>query len=215
MWVRLNSNHNIVTKGVLQQYRKGDIVDLGRHIAEGWVKSGEATLLEAEADGKHFPATAGLLVRGYIGTDLRSRINTVGELRWAFAIDGLPEMLPFTETLILTPTFQPRLDRVVDGFNLLKRFQLAVPIRDYRLLALSVGTDEQREQAQKVLRDLRVPLRDTRLVFVKRCKTTNALLQQWSELVSTGMDERLAFLMAVYSTKPLVCDLPATWSNNG
>ena len=214
MYVRLNANKNIVTKGKMHQYKRGDIVDIGRQMAQEWVKAGEASLLNTSPDGKkrEVDPTAGVLALSGVGPDTRAYIDAIGKLHWAYASEGIPADLPFTETLILNPTFMPRVDLLVVGFNLLKKFQMAVPIRDYKLLASQIGTEAQREQAVAVLRDLRVPLRDTRLVFMRRCSATKDLMKLWSELTTAGQDERLAFMMAFYTVKPLVCDLPASWS---
>jgi len=99
-------------------------------------------------------------------------------------------------------------------FKLLQRWQVAIPLWNYETLAAQVGTEEERERTKAVIRDLRVPLRDTRLVFMRRCAQTRELTNVWREELTNSTDERLAFLRALYRIKPVICDLPASWTGN-
>ncbi|MFA5377693.1 MAG: hypothetical protein WC455_18225 [Dehalococcoidia bacterium] len=217
MFVRLNCNQNIVSKGVMHQYKKGDWVDVGRQWAQQWIAAGIATMLDTTSiDGKPLEPTAGILVRGSISHEMREQITKATNLQWAFVGDsGLIGWLPFTETLIYQATFMLRLDLLITGFNLLKKWQVAIPLWDYETLAANVGTELDREATKAVIRDLRVPLRDTRLIFVRRCGDTRRLLELWREGCAPENDERLAWMRAMYTVKPLVCDLPASWTGRG
>ena len=116
--------------------------------------------------------------------------------------------LPYPMTLLWNPKLRLRGELVPVGFHLLNTWQVAAPLWDYKELACHVGTDDDRECTQDVVRDLRMPLYDTRLIFVKRCGDTKALIDTWRE--EEG-DEKHAFLRALYKVKPLILALPVTW----
>ena len=217
MWVRLNCNQNIVTKGKMHQYKKGDWVDVGRQWAQQWIAGGIASALDlTAADGKPLEPTAGILVCGSINQETQDQITTATHLQFAFIPDGTAQnWLPFTETLIYKPSFVLRLDLLITGFNLLKKWQVVIPLWDYETLASGVGTEQDREATKAIVRDLRVPLRDTRLIFARRCSDTRKLMQLWRAGCVPGADERLAWMRAMYTVKPLVCDLPASWTGRG
>lgn len=211
MWVRLLNNQNIIRKGVMTHYKSGDWVSVGRHIAEQWIAGGCAVAIDQETLDQGVESTSGIAVRGTLPADWRGKIEQATSLQFAFfERDWMPE-LPFTETLIWTPTVEPRFDLLLTGFKLLKTWQVVVPLQDYTTLAANIGTAEDRERTESVIRDLRVPLRDTRLIYAKRCGTTRTLMRLWGDEMQHGGDERLAFLRALYAVKPLVCDVPASW----
>jgi len=64
---------------------------------------------------------------------------------------------------------------------------------------------------EEVIHDLRVPVYDTRVRFIRRNRTTERLMGLWYEERQQG--EALAFLRALgrVQPKPLICALPAEW----
>ncbi len=215
MWIRLRVQKNIVSHGQIKHYRPGDWVDIGRQIAQDWIAAGEAYSADAiEVEGG-LQSTSGIAVRGPLSDAWRERLDKTDGLKLAFyEADWTPE-LPFTETLIWHTSLELRLDLMKVGFNWLKKWQVVVPLYDYTTLAANVGTPAEREKTQAIIRDLRVPLRDTRLIFVRRCDDTRLLMKTWAEQTTPGFDERLAFLRALYTVKPVVCDTPASWVGRG
>jgi hypothetical protein len=83
---------------------------------------------------------------------------------------------------------------------------------DYNELAATVGTDEDRAKVKAVIRDLRVPLYDTRLIFARKTETTIRLFKEYNTELSNGMDDKLAFLLALYRVKPFLLPVPLTWT---
>lgn len=102
--------------------------------------------------------------------------------------------------------------RVSEGIRLLDRWEVAAPLMSYEVLARDIGTPEERERTQAVIRDLRVPVYETGLIFVKHTPDVQRLLRLWKEEDSPDGDTRLAFLRALYQVKPLVLALPITWA---
>ncbi len=216
MWVRLNVNKTVMLHGAPRHYLKGDWIDMGGLLARQWIAAGEA--VQADPATYTTVPTAGILARGAVNETLRAKLSAIGNMQMSFADGGAWPTLPFTETLLWTPEFEPRLDLIMVGFNLLKKWQIAVPLVNYETLACHVGTDEERAYTQGIIRDLRVPLRDPRLVFIRRSKATQRLIEVWrDELQRFGptTNEHLALLRAIYTVKPVVCDLPNSWTNNG
>lgn len=215
MWVRLKTAKNVLLAGTAVAYRPGDLVEVGKHRAREWVAAGDAEVWEIDT-GAANPPTAGIACYGGVAPTVRDRLAKVENLRMSFHEDAWP-LLAYSETLLWVPEFEPRMDHLMQGYNLLKRWQVAVPLWDYDVLARDVGSDEERVHTETVIRDLRVPLRDTRLVFVRRCPDTRRLVETWhaERARFPGGEDKLAFLRALYLVKPLVCDLPTVWTNRG
>lgn len=95
-------------------------------------------------------------------------------------------------------------------------FDLAVPMRPYHQLANAEGTEEERTLTAELIRDLRVPLYDTRLRFVGKTDDARELLAQWRRELKVCTCESkcgLAFLRALWRVKPRLLSLPAGWVN--
>ena len=213
MWVRLNTVKFIKQNGTLVQFQPGDWVRVGKHVGRDWIEWGDAD--EVDEQERVAGKTAGIVVRGSIPQLWHDRLAEVIRLRVACVDDAdAPFDLPFSECIIWTPDFELRPDLYAAGFSLLKVWQVAIPLLNYETLAADLGSEEEREATAEIIRDLRVPVRDTRLIFMRRCPDTARLLQRWHAERAGGGDERLAWLRAVYAEKPLVCDLPASWASN-
>jgi len=102
-------------------------------------------------------------------------------------------------------------ERIAEGFKLLETWEIAVPMFSYTTLASNIGTDEDREKTQAVVRDLRVPVYETGLMFLRHSDATEQLMRCWEDEEIPDGDPRLAFLRAVYQIKPLILALPVDW----
>ena len=96
--------------------------------------------------------------------------------------------------------------------HLLDTWEIIVPMWDYSELAAGIGTEEQRAKVKATVRDLRVPLYDTRLMFVRKTDSTERLFAEYNKELSAGMDDKLAFLLALYRVKPFIMPTPLTWT---
>jgi hypothetical protein len=94
------------------------------------------------------------------------------------------------------------------GFDFLARWEAAAPVWSYETLAADVATGPERERTQALVGDLRVPLYETGLLFVRDCEGGRALLKAWQ---AEDGEPRLAFLRALYRVKPLFLALPRSW----
>lgn len=124
--------------------------------------------------------------------------------------DSLP--LAFEKTLFVEAGTRVPFHLLNAAWHFLERWDAAVPLWRYGVLAADVGTTGERQATQAVIRDLRVLLHATELLFVRKNEAGQALLAAW--LAEEG-ERRLAFLRALYTVKPRLCVLPATWLLDG
>ena len=87
-------------------------------------------------------------------------------------------ILEFARTLLWSGV-NFRGDLLATGFGLLDTWELAAPLYSYETLARDVGDRRDREQTERVIHDLRVPVYDTRLMFIRRCHATRELVDEW------------------------------------
>lgn len=197
MWVRLKTIKYLSESGRQVTRYPGEWVQVGNQLARQWIASGDA-------DRPDMPDMQALPGCGIVLTSAKACARPPGSLELVHA--DQPE-LAFANTLVWSGV-NFRGDLLTTGFLLLNVWELAAPILSYTTLARDVGSDEDRAATLEVVRDLRVPVYDTRLMFFRRCSTTRRLIDTWHQEAG---DRSLAFLRALYRTKPLVCPLPTTW----
>lgn len=95
------------------------------------------------------------------------------------------------------------------GLRFVERWEAAAPLSTQ--LAGEIGSAADRALTLEAIRDLRVPVYASELLFVRRCPAGLALLEAWSAECASGGHPRLAFLRAVYRVKPRFLGLPRTW----
>jgi len=120
---------------------------------------------------------------------------------------------PYPRTLFLRGDVPVRLTLLPVGYQLLDRWEMVVPLYSYDTLASQIGSETDRERTKAVIRDLRVPVYDPRLMFLRRCRNVEALMGQWVQELREGGDEKLAFMRAMYRVKPQLCAVPASWTD--
>lgn len=119
--------------------------------------------------------------------------------------------LPWEKTLFVEPGTTVPFDLLNAAWHFLTRWDAAVPLWRYGETAEDVGTAKERKATKDIVRDLRVLLHSTELLFVRRNEAGQALVACWEEELQRGENQRLAFLRAVYQVKPRLCVLPVTW----
>jgi len=116
--------------------------------------------------------------------------------------------IPYARTLFWNSKLSLRAELYPAGVGLLERWEVAVPIPDYNTLAAHVGSEADRAYTQELIHDLRVPVYEPGVLFLRRCQAGFDLLAAWND--ESG-ERRLAFLRALYRAKPLVLALPSVW----
>lgn len=205
MWVQLLTVKNISVRGKSKTFHPGDWVDVGKHDAQLWISRNEACLPKIQ---DHFDVPidgAGILTNDI--SNIRQQLKGI-----QYPIEKFYEnepAIPYERTVIIDYRLKIRPVFVSIGLSLLNTWEIAAPIYDYDRLAVHVGTDEERQQTKEIIRDLRVPLYDIRLMFVKRTETTKQIFDEWTK--EPG-DRMLAFLRALYRNPCFILALPITWT---
>lgn len=211
VWVRL-----LVTKTVRNEHctferrMAGEWVEVQAGQAKLWVAADEAEILRADIRAKVVSfETCGVVITG---GDVEQGKETIHAQYSELAVQGGAPSLPYPQTLLWDTNTPLRTELMMVGFHRLTTgWQVAAPIWRYRRLANGIGTEEDRQRTQAVVHDLRMPVYDTGLVYVRRCPQTKALIDQWLAERKEGDSDKLAFLRALYVTKPIICALPVTW----
>ena len=202
MWIQLLQPKTIEKSGKSQRYNPGDWVDVGKHVALLWLSDSSAQIPEM-ADSGFDMSGAGIL------TDHKELLCTrlKDEAKRIEILEGAP-CLPFEKTILMDSALPLRASLIPVGISMLETWEIAVPLMDYKIMAINLGTDTEREQTKAVIRDLRVPVYDTRLMFVKRTQDTERLIDNWRNAGKSP----LAFLRELYKIKPFILALPCTWT---
>lgn len=203
VWVQLRSVKQIDRFGEKKMAHPGDWVAVGQQLATSWLADGSAWIPPqrvTELIGKDH----GIVVLNASAEMIKRSGET--EIR---AVESDRPRLEYPLTLLWHPQALLRHELLPVGFSLLKTWQVVCPLWDYETLACQVGSEEERERTKAVVKDLRVPLYDTNLIYVKRCGDTERLIDQWN---AEEGDEKLAFLRALYMVKPLILAVPITWT---
>ena len=198
VWVQAVTIYNLNEKGKLTVKHPGDWFELGKNDARNAAATGQIII--------HNPVYREALIPPESGVILRRQANfTYGDL--PVTVDERPS-LPYQKNMIWHPDFGLDVALIPIGLTLLEKWELAVPISDYNLLARDIGTKEEQDKTKELIHDLRVPVYDTRLIFARNCVAVEQLFELWSK--EQG-DERLSFLRCLYVVKPYVLALPSIW----
>jgi hypothetical protein len=202
MWVRLTTTKLVSIGGARRTYRPGDWVDVGKHDALTWLAAGDARL--PDDDMGPLVGDSGIMVYGG---------ETRPKLKGKVPMTTGGMTLPYPQTLLLRSGACIRENYIPIGFFLIEQWEIAAPLYDYEALAATIGTAEEQRRTRDVIRDLRVPIYNADTVFVRRARETQAFMVAWQGELSglPGGDVNLAFLRALYITKPLICALPVQW----
>lgn len=205
MWIQLKAPKQIDRGGRKVAFVAGDWVDIGEQLARSWLHDGSAWIPPERVQQLMFSG-CGIVALGPVPGEVQTMVQTNDKLSIKQADE--PE-LSFPQTLLWHPRIHLRPELIPVGFALLDVWQVAAPLWDYDELACQIGSDEEQAKTKEVIRDLRVPLYDPGLMFMRRCGDTQKLVETWK---AEKGEEKLAFLRALYQTKPMILALPVTWA---
>ena len=123
---------------------------------------------------------------------------------------SLEPMIPYLYTFYYTGG-KFREEMLPISFDQLQKWEAAVPIESFDILAESIGTVEERKYTLEIIGDLRVPVYDVRQMYFRKCEATFALTEAWKAEIEKFPEPRLAFLRALYQNPLLILALPPTW----
>ncbi len=202
MWVRLQSIQYISNHGKQETYYPGEWVKVGKQLATSWIIAGSAD--RPDIDDLALIVDAGVQI-----TDEQHLKKARGILP-GIDMESVPlPLISYPKTLMWNGKEAIRPEFIADGFGLLDTWELAIPIWDYDQLARDIGSKSDRNKAETIVHDLRVPCYHPFAFFCRKCQAVEAVLAEWAK--STIQDARLALLCAIYMVKPLILALPTTW----
>lgn len=206
VWVRAKTILHIENNGKMRQVHPGDWCQVGRHQAREWLANNQCEILKREVlttvqdltNCAIYLKNSNEQERGHIS----AKFPGVPIVDWR----GYPAK--HGRFLVWDMTAQLRQDLILVGFNLLLKWQCAIPLVGFDVLAEAVGTPVEQEETKTVVHDLRVPMYNPKVIFARRCHETMGLFDRWD-----GVGE-LSFLRALYQSRPIVNALPPTWINS-
>ena len=204
MYVRFKTTKHIEIRGKMKAFRKGDWLDVSEQTARLWIADGTAEQLEYPKDW--LKEETGILVKGDMS---KAEYQMAPWLKNLEIREGDVD-LPWQHTIIWDTTAVFYAHILPCGIYQLQTWQLAVPLYDYDTMACDIGTEGERKATERVIGDLRVPLYDTRLMFIRKDDETIELIERWKEEAG---EQKLAFLRALYKICPFILPLPVTWVN--
>lgn len=211
MWVKLLSTKHVDVKGQRKTFHPGDWVQVGGQQARRWIAAAEAEVPDMRKSGL-LAKGAGAVIRGDTVAGSRLLLKYAEGMR----IDTTnPYSVPYQYTLMMRAVAPVRPELFPVGFSLLKTWEIAVPLASYEKLACHVGEGWEQKRTKEIVHDLRVPLYDARLMFVRDCEGARRLMRAWEDERINSENESHSLLRAIYRVKPLVLALPVTWLGVG
>lgn len=217
-YVRLTRVKHIRVGGVQHTYHAGDWVDVGRQTATLWLKDGSAMIPGPDPTKME---VVQLLLGPGCGVRLLARSTDEG-LKQSFGncLKSLrfstgPPALPYPYTMIWNPAASITSQQVLIGFSQITSrgagqlsWEMVARLAG-KHLARDVGSNAERSKTKALIGDLRIPVYDTKILWVRKTEKTEKFLRLWALSVRAGEDETHAFLRALYSVGVLLCTLPA------
>jgi hypothetical protein len=199
--------------GVLKRYNPGD-----------WLEVRNQELLELEAQRKVL-TTASILKQTFDFSDCGVLWRTIAqppaliglqEYGIPVVIDAAPRLL-WKYTAIAAAGSALTAQNIALGFARIEdgqgfeTWEIAAQLAEGLPLAERHGTAEERASTLAVVGDLRIPLYDVTLMWVRATAVTRELIAAWGAELATGADERHAFARALYTRRVHLCTLPPRW----
>jgi len=217
-YIRLKAVKHIRKAGIQKTYHKGDWVEVGRQAALAWLADGTAEI--PGPDASKMEVVEKLLGPG-CGVRIRSKVVRVGtKANFGNCLKALkfslgPIALSYRYTMLWKPSAKitPRL--VLVGFSQIvhsKKGQLSWEMVARLMkdkMARDIGAEEEKVKTQALVGDLRIPVYDTGVLWIRKTERTQRLISRWVAALKRGEDEAHAFLRALYAEGVLLCTLPA------
>jgi len=209
-WLQLLQVKIIERNGKRITYHKGDFVQVGNQTALHWIAEGSARSLTTDIS-EYVPDNESsgvyLIAHPEVGREQLKEAN--------IQIDHGRPQLPWGCTFLWNPDAPLRPELLAVGFNLLETWEFACPLLPYEQLANTIGSPDEQAKTKDLIGDLRIPMYDPRMMFVRKTKSTEWIIEQWQLSVERGENEHHALLRALYIEKPLLLALPPTWTHPG
>ena len=130
--------------------------------------------------------------------------------------------LPYEYTVLWDPSLKTPLRGIEAGLMRLGNAELFPDQDSWEVLATlvslttlasDIGSPGEQRKTEVVVGDLRLPVYDTRLLWIRRTPATENLIAMWASELEKGSDEQHSFLRSLYSSRIMMCTLPPGWQN--
>lgn len=196
MWIQLLVHRRLPNShGTRTFYKPGDIVEVkNKTVCQELIDNGVA--LDMTLSPEDMPPGMGVVLRGEGRPGWVSAI-TLDVTHGDFGV-------PYPLTLILDPKVRPHRGDLQIALTQMGRrhWDVAAPILSYERTAANVGSPQDRERTAAIIPSLHSVVYDTRLIIARRNERTEALFEQLAQERLGGGDLDLAFLRALYQTRP-------------
>lgn len=211
MWLQLLTAYSMEINGTAHNYIPGDWIEVGKQEGLRLIHSRVAVTRNYAKVIREHLGDSGIVISN--ADFLEEATLTVQPLGLSVVVSEEP-ILPFDRTVLWSKNKPILKELFAVGIGLLTQWEVACPLYSYEQLAVHVGSVEERARTQSIISDLRVPLYDTRLIFVRKGENGQRLLKEWKRQTQEGDDAQLAFLRALYLVKPLILALPISWMDS-
>jgi hypothetical protein len=204
VWVKALSIVRVESNGKTSTFYPGDWCQMGKQQARDCLAGNQVEILKsAVLQSVQKLTDCAILMRSVLA---EPRLGILAAKYPAVPISPYEEEFPEQSRFLLwNPEAELKHELILTGFKLLETWQMAVPLLDYNMLASDVGTEQERQATEAIIHDLRVPIYDTRVLFVRQCRETKKLFELWQD------NSQLGFLQALYRSIPIVNALPPAW----
>lgn len=195
-------------------YHPGDWIEVKKKRAKKLLASGKAEIPRQDimSDVAGFNE-CGILIRGEEQELLfDSRIEvSFGEIS-----------LPYENvTVLLKPNYYITWKAIEAGLLRITNFEdtdaepweMMAMLFDNDVTADDVGTEDERAKTKELIGDLRLPVYDTDILWVRKTDSTEAVIDRWVKELETSNDEKHSFLRALYAERAMMLTLPSGWSS--
>jgi len=217
-YIRLRRVKHIRKGGVQKSYHPGDWVKVGKQAATLWLSDGSAEVPGPDASKMKVIKTLlgpGCGVRMWPKRTEVELESSFGNCLKALEFSSGPIALPYQYTMLWHPTARVTPQQVLIGFSQIApqeheqlSWEMVARLAGNKL-ARDVGSKIEQAKTEALIGDLRIPVYDTRVLWVRRTKATTGLVSQWTKSMEAGEDEAHAFLRVLYVAGILLCTLPA------
>jgi len=123
----------------------------------------------------------------------------------------LGKIFDFDYNLIIKSNVKTDIKLLKYGFNFLDKWQIVVSLRPYKELIYNVISDEYHDYLKNKILDLRVPVYDDRIFFIKTCDETRKFWDIYIKESEYLKNSNVAFSIALWEIKPFILTLPVGW----
>ena len=213
-WVRVLSTLTYDVRGIQEIAYPGDWIQVGKQQARVWLAQGRVEIPRPDrrivsVDYAH----SGVLVRGG-----HPELSEFGDLTTKLAFVDGNLRLPFDFTVIWVPSLPVTPRAVESGLSRCREsriegWEVLAMLAGETTTAADVGSEDERDRTVQVVRDLRTPVYDPRLVWLRRTSATKRLVGLWAKEIAAGNDERHGFLRSLYRSAAVIQALPSNWQS--